>query len=97
MLNKDWKNLKVGDKIRIVAIPGFDENGKKIKGYTIYGETITAYKKLIARKRPVRIYEIDEWGNPWFQFRFKERDEWHTHIMAIFKEDDNWVRVKTRK
>lgn len=90
------KTLKVGDKVRIISIPGF-KDGKKIEDYVIYPETVRAYKKLIARKRPVVISEIDEDGTPWYEFRLKERGKWTHHFMAIFEEDDNWVKVKPRK
>ena len=96
MKNPEWKNLKVGDKIRIVSVPGFI-SGKKVKNYTIARETISAYKKLIARKRPVVISEIDEYGQPWFEFRLRKKGKYIYHSMAVFKEDDNWVRVKPRK
>ncbi len=95
-MNKDWKNLKVGDKIRIISVPGYDDKGKRIKDYVIQRETITAYKKLIARKRPVIISEIDKDGIPWYYFKLKERGRWNWHSMAVFEEDTNWVKVKPR-
>src|SRR5205823_4306232 len=43
-------DLRIGDKIRIVGVPG-----EGIPDYTIHRDTIRVYKKLIDRKRPVRI------------------------------------------
>ena len=82
----------MGDRIRIIAVPG-----EGVPGYYIHPDTRRAYKKLIARRRSVRIARI-AYGCPWFDFRFRMKDgrtEWHT--MAISEMDDNWVAVKLRR
>ncbi len=84
--------LRVGDRIRITGVPG-----EGIPGYGIQPETVRVYKKLLARNRPVRIYEINEYGQPWFQCKFKRRNGiWEEHTLAIFDDDTNWVPVKKR-
>ena len=84
--------LKIGDQIRIIAVPGVG-----IPNYTIHPDTTRAYLKLIARNRPLRIARIDEYGQPWFDFRFKRKNgKWEHHTMCIFDSDDNWVIVKKR-
>ncbi len=85
-------DLKVGDKVRIKSVPG-----EGVEGYTIHKETVRAYKKLIARNRPVTISEIDEHGQPWYNFRLKKKDKWHFHSMVIMGDDNNWAKVKPRK
>ena len=85
--------LKVGDRVRITAVPG-----EGIPNYRIQPETVRAYKELIARGRSVRIYDIDEYGHPWFQFQFRSRNgAWEYHSMCIMQDDENWVLVKPRK
>lgn len=89
----NWRDLKVGDRIRIVEVPG-----KGIPGYTIHPDTVRAYKLLIRRRRSVRICRIDEYGSPWYECRFRRRNgrlEYHSFIVA--SADNNWVPVKKRK
>jgi hypothetical protein len=84
--------LRVGDRVRIVGIPG-----EGVAGYYLHRDTRRAYKILIARRRPVRIYTVDHEGLPWFRFRVKLRNgTWEHHFMCIAPADDNWVKVRQR-
>ncbi|AMV25310.1 hypothetical protein VT84_12995 [Gemmata sp. SH-PL17] len=84
--------LKVGDRIRITGVPSVG-----IPGYQIHAETVRVYKKLVARGRAVRIYEIDEYGAPWFACRFRTRGKkWEQHFLAVDDADKNWVPVTRR-
>jgi hypothetical protein len=86
-----WRELKVGDRIRIVRLP----TDWTRPGYYVHRDTRSAYKKLIARRRPVRVCEIDAWGLPFVRFRFRRKDStWEHHWLAV--NDDSWVRVKHR-
>ena len=86
----DANQLQVDDRIRIVAVPGVG-----VPNYRIAPETIRAYKKLIKRKRSVRIAWIDDYGSPWFQFRFKRKNgTWEYHCMCVMIDDGNWVPVR---
>jgi hypothetical protein len=86
-------DLKIGDRIRIIGVPG---NG--IPGYVIMPETVRVYKKLVARNLPVRICEIDEFGAPWYVCRFKKPNgTWEEHFLAVFDTDGNWKPVQQRK
>lgn len=90
------KDLKIGDEIRIIALPEGSDN----PNYTMDKGTKSCYKKLIERNRPVRIFEIDEHGQPWYEFRLKNKrlkPSYDYHFMAIFEKDNNWVKVKKRK
>jgi len=85
--------LKVGDRIRIVAVPG-----EGIPGYVIDRDTVRVYRMLVARGTPVRISFIDEYDQPWYYCRFRKkngRNEWHS--LGIQADDDNWVSVKPRR
>ncbi len=91
-MNEDWKELHVGDRIRIVRMP-YDSY---TPGYTFGSETRRLYKKLIARRRSLRICQLDEYGLPWFHCRFRRKNGgWEYHSLAV--NDDSWVRVKKRK
>jgi hypothetical protein len=82
--------LNVGDRVRIVSIPGAG-----VAGYYLHPGTKRAYKILIARRRPVRIWRIDHKGLPWFRFRVKLKNgTWEHHFICIAPEDNNWVMVK---
>jgi hypothetical protein len=85
--------LTVGDRVRILAIPGADR-----PDYFLHQDTKRAYKTLVARRRSVRICKIGEDGLPWFDFRIKLKNgivEYHS--MCIMPDDDNWVIVKHRQ
>ena len=64
----NYHDLKPGDKIRIIAIPGEGN-----PNYTLHSSTKLVYKKLIARGRSVRIDHIDKYGSPWYTCRFKNK------------------------
>ncbi len=85
-------NLKVGDLIRIKAVPA----GIGTPNYFLHPQSKRAYLKLIARGRPVRIKGRYQ-GYPCYDFRLRDRKgrlEWHS--MIVMDGDDNWVRVKRR-
>jgi hypothetical protein len=85
-------DLKVGDRIRIVGMPG-----EGVPNYYLHRDTKQVFKKLIARRRSVRIAEIDEYGSPWYTCRFRTRSgRWELHYLAVLELDNNWVRVKPR-
>lgn len=85
--------LRIGDRIRIIDVPG-----KGIPNYTIHPETVRVYKKLVKRNRSLRICEIDEYGQPWYHCRFRNRmGQIEYHSLNIMTDDTNWVPVKKRK
>jgi hypothetical protein len=90
-MDEAWRELQAGDRVRIMRMP-WDASAP---GYFFAPETRRLYKKLIARNRPVRVYEVDEYGLPWIACRFRRRNgTWEYHLLAI--NDDSWVRVKRR-
>jgi hypothetical protein len=84
--------LKIGDKIRIIRVPG-----EGIPNYYIHRDTVRVYKKIIARRQPVRINRIDEYGSRWFSCRFKmQNGTWEWNYLAVYEDDNNWVIVKRK-
>jgi len=91
-MSEPWRKLKVGDRIRMVKMP----SGVDAPGYTFHADTRRLYKRLIARRRSVRVFEIDKWGLPWISCRFRMTNgRWEFHILAV--NDDSWVLVRYRK
>jgi hypothetical protein len=75
-----WRKLRLGDRVRLTEIPTeFFQ-----PGYYIHRETMQAYKKLLSRRRSLRVCEIDEWGLPRVQFRFRRKNGgWEFHRLLI--------------
>lgn len=90
-MDERWRQLRIGDQIRIVRMPSDFSK----PGYYVHRETRRLYKRLIERRRPVRVCEIDEWGTPWISCRFRMKNgRWEHHFLAV--DDDSWERVKHR-
>ena len=90
-MNEAWCDLQIGDRIRIVRLPNYAD----LPGTTFWPETRRLYEELIARRRPLRVYRIDELGLPWIRCRVRQADgSWEHHYLAV--NDDSWVRVKSR-
>jgi hypothetical protein len=87
----DPRSLKVDDRVRFIALP--DEWSHP--GYTIQPECIVFMKKMIQRSWPSRVYEIDEYGQPWICAWIRERGKLSLHTWAIF-ESTGWRRVNRR-
>jgi len=89
----DTSDLEIGDRIRIVRMPG-----EGIADYFLHEDTRRVFKKLIARGSSVRIARKDEYGVPWYDCRFRRRNgTWEFHTLAVLESDRNWVKVVPRK
>ena len=90
-MDDSWRELCVGDRIRLVAMPSeFAE-----PGYLLHPSTRRAYERLIERRRPVRISHLDDWGLPWIKCQFRDAaGRWERHWLAFNHE--GWVRVGSR-
>ena len=64
-----WRTLKPGDRVRLVHLREFLQ-----PDYVIFPETMRVYKKLLARRKPLRIGGIDEYGHPWVLVRFRRKN-----------------------
>jgi len=86
-----WRELRVGDRVRVVRMP----TGVDAPGYTFHRETRRVYQRLIVRRKPSRVFEVDGSGLPWIRCRFRRKNgSWEYHSLAI--NDDSWVRVTPR-
>ncbi len=92
MNNEPWRDLRIGDRVRIVRFPAEWNQ----PGYYLHPATRRLYKQLIERRRAVRVCQIDDWGLPYIRCQFRRRNgKWEYHWLSI--NDDSWVRVQRRK
>jgi hypothetical protein len=88
----NWQELRVGDRIRFVGMPPEWD----APGFYVPECTRRLVRRLIARRRPLRVYEVGEWGSPWVRCQFRLRSgRWEYHWLAI--REGGWVRVKRRR
>jgi hypothetical protein len=86
------RNLKVGDHVRLVHFPP-----EYLPRHTLHADTRRLYKYLLARRRPVKVYLIDEMGLPWIECRLRHKDgrmEWHGLLIGT---ETGWTKVKGRQ
>ncbi len=89
----DWKKLRVGDRIRIIAVPAGDQAQYKETKRTF---TVRVLWRLIAKRTIVTINRIDEYAHPWFDYTFKNhRGRLEYHSLTVC-DDDSWRRVRPR-
>ena len=87
------RDLKVGDLVQITERLPTSGQRKEF----VPRETQLVWKKLAKRRWPVRIFEIDEYGTPWYRCRFRRRGGgWEHHWLAIMDADANWRLVRRR-
>ena len=87
------RKLKVGDRIRITGVASDLGN----PDYYCPRATKIVWRKLAARKRSVRICEIDSWGVPWYHCKFwnTRYKRWEHHYLSVGCDEDNWKLVKS--
>ncbi len=83
-----WQELRVGDRLRPVAAPPEWQQ----PGYLLPAETAELWRVLVARRRPLRVYEVDACGAPRVKCRIRtDTGGWEYHFLAI--THGGWVRV----
>jgi hypothetical protein len=83
---------KLGDRIRLLRFPPIWDDPK----YHVPNSTRAVYRKLITRRRPLVVSEVDERGLPWIECRFRGRGGRLEHHFLVV-DDGCWVRVKPRR
>ena len=83
-----WQELRVGDRLRpVTAPPEWQQSGDHLPA-----DTAELWRVLVARRRPLRVYEVDARGVPWVQCRvLSNNGGWEHHFLAI--THGGWVRV----
>jgi hypothetical protein len=86
------RNLKEGDRVRLVCFPT-----EYLPAHTLHPETRLLYHRLLERRRSVRVSKIDDDGLPWIQCQFRGDDgEWDYHYLLIGTES-GWTRIRPRR
>ncbi len=85
-----WRKLKVGDRIRLTEMPPEFLR----EGCYLHPDTKRVYKKLVARKRPLRIYKVRD-GGPWIHCRFRRKNGRLEYHWLLFNHG-GIVRVSRR-
>ena len=74
----DRRKLRVGDRIRLLTVPLHDHEQREREvqaGHPDAGWTANTIDQIIAVAPEVVIYEIDEFGAPWFEVKFRNEPE----------------------
>jgi hypothetical protein len=87
----DPKRLKVGDRVRFIALP--DEWARP--DFWVHRESVAFMKAMVRRTWPSRIVKIDEFGYPWITARMRVRGRIHFHSWLI-TESTGWRPVRRR-
>ncbi len=97
MLPNPPKNLQVGDRIRILCVPDADlkQRAQEVaKSAELAGHTANTIEQVIAKNPIVRIWQIDEFGYPWYEVSFLADDgEPEEHTLMVF-DDGTWEKVE---
>lgn len=74
--------LKAGDRIRLLGLPGEGQ-----PGYYMHRDTRRVYRKLLARRGPVRINSVDRLG-PWIHCQLQQKDGRIEYHWLVIADDD---------
>lgn len=88
----DRFKLRVGDRIRLLAVPECDlaQRRREIaENIEDAGWTADTIERIIAADPVVTVDRIDEYGAPWFSVELEEPDGTHYHYLTIL-DDDSW-------
>ena len=87
----NWKRLRVGDKVRIVSIPTGDQAQYERDKDPF---TVRLFWRLIRKRSVITIFKIDEFGSPWFGYKFRNgRGTMEYHYLSI-RDNESWVLVR---
>ena len=89
----DYKTLKPGDRIGIIAIPkpDLEQMAQRMReGKPDAQATVRILQRLRDRKKILRIDHIDEYGYPWFDVEFRnKKGTWEHHSLAVM-DNASW-------
>lgn len=89
----DRTTLRIGDRIRLLRVPDGDlqqRERERRDGVEEAGWTADTIEAILRQDPVVTISEIDEYGNPWFEYHLEAAvGDVHHHFIAIM-EDGSW-------
>jgi len=87
VMPEDWRQLKVGDRVRIVRLPSeFSQ-----PGFHVDNDTVSFYRHLIDSGCVLKVTEIDPKGRPRIEYEWKKLTGIESHGLLI--NDDSWEAV----
>jgi hypothetical protein len=90
------RNLRVGDRIRILCVPEADlkqRDDEIARGAEMAGHTADTIEQIIATNPVVQIWQIDEFGYPWYEVTLITDDgEADEHTLMVY-DDGTWEKV----
>ena len=96
MMPNPPKNIHVGDHIRILRVPDADLKQRKdeiARGAEMAGHTADTIERVIALNPIVKIWQIDEFGYPWYEVSLTADDgEKEEHTLMVY-DDGTWEKV----
>ena len=90
----DRTNLRIGDCIRLLAVPAADltQRERELRdGLDDAGWTADTIERILAQHPIVTISSIDEYGLPWFEVELTQDDGEIVHHSMAIMEDDSWA------
>ena len=88
--DNDWRNLRLGDKVRIVRIPSELSEPHYQDGE--WEETFALYRTLISEVVELTVSEIDEFGCPWIEYATIDKSGVAVSN-SLSLNDDSWERA----
>jgi hypothetical protein len=88
----DRTSLRVGDRLRILAVPECDlaqRDHEVSQNAAMAGWTADTIERIIATNPIVTVERIDEYGAPWFAVEFNELGGTQYHYLTIL-DDSSW-------
>ena len=86
-MTENWRNLKVGDRVRIVRLPTEFSS----PGYQVHDDTVALYQHLIDQGCVLTIDEVDDSGRPRVEYEWVKPEGVEYHGLLI--NDDSWERA----
>ncbi len=88
-------NLQVGDRIRIIRVPESDlrqRDDEIARSVEMAGHTADTIERVIATNPIVKIWQIDEFGYPWYEVTLVgDNGESEEHILMVY-DDGSWEK-----
>ena len=90
------KNIHVGDQIRILRVPDADLKQREdelARSAEMAGHTADTIERIIAVNPIVRIWQIDEYGYPWYEVSLiADNGETEEHTLMVY-DDGTWEKA----
>ena len=86
--------LKIGDRIRLLRVPPGDlaQRERELRdNVELAGWTADTIERILAQDPVVTISSIDEYGQPWFEYKLRSPSGEVEHHSIAIMEDESWA------